>query len=143
MRSRNSGVMSSSPANVIIKTPLARKAMGNHFMKSISLEKTHTAVSVLCYARNQVCDEVDVTGATKSIGILLPDMHAEFRLIYRGRLLCQLAIFCSIVELRNQLSLNYRSLLAFSIWLARRPLVLRKFLDAISRSSGISKCSPL
>ena len=39
MRTHNTGVVSSIPPCVTFKTPLVRKATGNHLMKSISLEK--------------------------------------------------------------------------------------------------------
>ena len=39
MWTQNTGIVSSNPARVPIKTPLLRKATGNHFIKSISLEK--------------------------------------------------------------------------------------------------------
>ena len=42
MRTHNTGVVSSNPARVTIKTPLARKALGNHLIKSTALEKLRT-----------------------------------------------------------------------------------------------------
>ena len=44
VQTRKTGVVSSNPARVTIKTPLVRKAMGNHLTKAVSLEK----VSELC-----------------------------------------------------------------------------------------------
>ena len=40
MRSHNTGVVGSIPPCVTVKTPLARRAAGNHLIKSTSLEKT-------------------------------------------------------------------------------------------------------
>ena len=39
MRTRSAGIASSNPTRVIIIAPLMREAMGNRFIKSISLEK--------------------------------------------------------------------------------------------------------
>ena len=50
--------MSPNPTLVTIKMPLAREAMGNHLMKSTSLEKTRSPVSGFCYAQNRVCNAV-------------------------------------------------------------------------------------
>ena len=36
----------------LLKTPLVRKVMGNHLIKSTSLEKTQSPVSGFCYAQN-------------------------------------------------------------------------------------------
>ena len=36
MRTDNTGAVSSNPVRVTIKTPLVRKAMGNHLTKTIS-----------------------------------------------------------------------------------------------------------
>ena len=46
---RNTGVVSSNPARVTIKTPLARKSTGNHLIKSTSLEKAQSPVSGFCH----------------------------------------------------------------------------------------------
>ena len=50
MRTHNTGVVSSIPPSVTFKMSLVRKATGNHFMNSISLEKTQSPVSGFCYA---------------------------------------------------------------------------------------------
>ena len=39
-------VVGSNPSHVTIKAPLARKAMGNHLIKSISLEETQNPALV-------------------------------------------------------------------------------------------------
>ena len=52
--------MSSNPARVTIKIPLAREATGNHLIQFTSLKNTQSPVSGLCYARNRVCDAVYV-----------------------------------------------------------------------------------
>ena len=57
MQTHNTGVVSLIHARVIIKAPLARKAMGNHIMNSTSLEKPQSPVSGFCYARNRVCKQ--------------------------------------------------------------------------------------
>ena len=54
MRNHNTGVVSSIHPCVISKTPLVRKATGNHLMNSTSLQKTQGPVSGFCYARNRV-----------------------------------------------------------------------------------------
>ena len=51
-------VGSSNPARVTIKIRLARKATGNHLIKSTFLEKARGLVSGFCYAPNRVCDAV-------------------------------------------------------------------------------------
>ena len=56
MRTHSTGVASSIPPCVTFKTPLVKKATGNHLMKSTSLEKAQSPVSGLCYARNRVCN---------------------------------------------------------------------------------------
>ena len=56
MRTHNTALVSSIPPCVTFKTPLVRKAMGNHLMNSTSLEKTQSLVSGFCYARNRVCN---------------------------------------------------------------------------------------
>ena len=38
-----------------LKVRLARKAKGNHLIKSTSLEKTQSSVYGFCYARDRVC----------------------------------------------------------------------------------------
>ena len=53
--------MSLNSTCVPIKISLVWKATGNHFFNSISLEKTQSPVSVLCYAPNRVCNAVLVT----------------------------------------------------------------------------------
>ena len=50
----SSALVSSTPPCVAIKTQLVRKATRNHLMNSISLEKTQSSVSGLCYAQNRV-----------------------------------------------------------------------------------------
>ena len=57
-RTHITGVISSSPPCVTLKTPSARKAAGNHLMNSTSPEKTQITVSGFCYARNRVCNAV-------------------------------------------------------------------------------------
>ena len=42
MQTHNTGIMSSNHACVGIKTLLVRKATGNHFIKSTSLEETQS-----------------------------------------------------------------------------------------------------
>ena len=59
MRTHNTGVVSSIPPCVTFKTPLVRKATGNHLMNSTSLGKTQNPVSGFCYARNRVCNAVN------------------------------------------------------------------------------------
>ena len=44
MRTHNTTVVSSNPARVTIKTPLTRKAKGNHLIKFTSLEKKLNAL---------------------------------------------------------------------------------------------------
>ena len=44
-----------------MKVPLARKATGNHPMKSTSLAKAQSLVSDFCYAQNRVCNVVNFT----------------------------------------------------------------------------------
>ena len=56
MRTYNTGVVSSIPLCVTFKTPLVRKATGNHLMNSTFLEKTHSPVSGFCYAPSRVCN---------------------------------------------------------------------------------------
>ena len=56
VRTHNTGVVSSITPCVTFKTPLARKAAGNHLMNSTSLEQTHSPISGFCYARNRVCN---------------------------------------------------------------------------------------
>ena len=56
MRTHNDGAMSLIPPCVTIKTPLVRKATGNHLVNSTSLEKTQSPVSSFCYAQNRACD---------------------------------------------------------------------------------------
>ena len=58
MRTHNTEVVSSIPPCVTFKTPLVRKASGNHLMNSTSLENTQSAISGFCYARNRVCNAV-------------------------------------------------------------------------------------
>ena len=57
MQTRNTGVVSSIPPRVTIKTPLVKKATGNHFIESTSLETTQCPVYGLCYTRNRVCND--------------------------------------------------------------------------------------
>ena len=52
----NSGVVSLNPTRVTSKMPLVKNATVNHLMNSTSLEKTHSHISGLCYARNRVCN---------------------------------------------------------------------------------------
>ena len=54
----NTGDVSMNHTRVTIKTPLVRKATGNHLIKSTSLEKAQSPVSGFCYPRNPVCDTV-------------------------------------------------------------------------------------
>ena len=54
VQTHNAGVITSIPPCVAFKTPLVRKATGNHLMNSTSLERTQSAVSGFCYARNRV-----------------------------------------------------------------------------------------
>ena len=58
VRTRNSGVFRSNAKRATMKTPLARKATGNHLIKFTSLEKTRIVVFGFCFARNRVCDAV-------------------------------------------------------------------------------------
>ena len=60
MWTHKTGVVSSIPPCVTFETPLARKATGNHLMNSTSVEKTQSPVSGFCYARNRVCDAVNL-----------------------------------------------------------------------------------
>ena len=57
MWTQNTGVVSSIPSCVTFKTPLVKKAMGDHLMNSTSLEKIQSPVSGFCYDRNRVCSE--------------------------------------------------------------------------------------
>ena len=50
----------SIPPCVAFKTPLVRKATGNHFMNSTTLEKTQSPVSGFCYVQNRVCNAVSI-----------------------------------------------------------------------------------
>ena len=50
VQTHDTRVVSLSPTRVTIKTPLERKAMGNHLIKSTSLEKALSTVSGFCYA---------------------------------------------------------------------------------------------
>ena len=63
MRTHNTGVVSSTPPCVTLKTPLVGKTAGNHLMNSTSLEKTQSPVSGLFYVRNRVCNAVLVINA--------------------------------------------------------------------------------
>ena len=45
VKTHNARVVGSNPASVTIETPLVRKAMGNHLIKSTSLEKPESLVS--------------------------------------------------------------------------------------------------
>ena len=56
MGTRNAGVVSSNPTRVTNETPLVRKAMGNHVIKSTSVEKAQSPVSGFYCSRNRVCD---------------------------------------------------------------------------------------
>ena len=47
VRTYNTGVVSSNPTRVTIKTPLARKATGNHLIKSTFLGETQTRPQLL------------------------------------------------------------------------------------------------
>ena len=47
MRTHNTGVVSSIPPCINFKTPLVRKAMGNHLINSISLEKRLRALPLV------------------------------------------------------------------------------------------------
>ena len=58
MRTLNTGVVSSIPSCVTYKTPLVRKATGNHLIKSAPLEKAQGPVSDFDYARNRECNAV-------------------------------------------------------------------------------------
>ena len=58
MQTYNTGLVSSVPPCVTIKSPFVRKGMGDHLIKSSSLEKSQSPVSGFCYARNRVCDVV-------------------------------------------------------------------------------------
>ena len=49
-RIHNAGVVSSNPARVTIKKPLARKATGTQPPKSTSIETTHGRVSAFSHA---------------------------------------------------------------------------------------------
>ena len=61
MRTHNTGVVSSiPPCATFKKTPLVRKATGNHLTNSTSLEKRQSPVSGFCYTRNRVCNPVYV-----------------------------------------------------------------------------------
>ena len=62
MQTHNIGVVSSIPPCVIFKTPLVRKATGNHLMNSTSLEKTQSPVSGFCYAPSRVCNAATKVG---------------------------------------------------------------------------------
>ena len=56
----NTGVVSSNPARVTMKTPLARKTTGNHLIKPTALEKIQSPVSGLCYGRNQTHQTINI-----------------------------------------------------------------------------------
>ena len=56
MQTHDTGLVSPIPPCVTIKTPLARKATGYHFMKSTSLEETQSPVSGFCCAQTRVYD---------------------------------------------------------------------------------------
>ena len=73
VRTRNTEVASSTPARVIAKVSLVRKATGKYLMKSISLEIAQSPVSGFCYARNRGCSAVFIIakGRTASLDRLL------------------------------------------------------------------------
>ena len=59
MGTHNTGVVSSIPPCAAIKTPLVRKATGNHLIESTALEKAQSPVSGFCNARNRVRNRVE------------------------------------------------------------------------------------
>ena len=52
--SYNTAIVSLNTTPITIKTPLVRKAMMNHLIISMSLEKAQRPLSGSCYARNRV-----------------------------------------------------------------------------------------
>ena len=65
----------------LLKTPLARKATGNHLMRSTSLGKTQSPVSGFCYARNRVCNAVNASNAIH-ITIVARFFHVHHLILY-------------------------------------------------------------
>ena len=65
MWTQNIGVVSSIPSCVTFKTPLVKKAMGDHLMNSTSLEKIQSPVSGFCYDRNRVCSALSFKRALR------------------------------------------------------------------------------
>ena len=118
------GVVSLIPACVTLKTPLVRKATGNHLMNSTSLENTQSPVSGFCYAPNGVCFAVNFK---KSISLEKTQSPVS-GFCYAPNGVCFAVVIC------------YRILHSLQrVW--KRPFCTRKYVDELNPIRF--KCSQL
>ena len=76
MQTHNTGVVSSIPSCVTIKTQLSRKAKGSHLIESTSLEKTQSPISGFHHALNRICNAVHRFLAWPPVKVLADAMAA-------------------------------------------------------------------
>ena len=84
MRTHNTGVVTSNSQFVLVKAPLVRKATRNYLINPTSLEKSQSPVSGFYYARNGICNAVQLQRANMTRHLLVTKYITSVKYICGG-----------------------------------------------------------